>query len=149
MSEDQLQSVDRSPPDIFSRIARYIPRSIFGNKVGPIVPLIYVWGEPITSEPRNLVRISNRDVNAAKRSLEGCNEAPLELSLDFLWTKYNYELFDLIEPKIENIEVLEIRCSDLRWEVSETFQRYFRSTPNLRSELLCQNRHPFGLFRAE
>jgi hypothetical protein len=130
-----LQSVNRLPPEILSRIARHVPDAD-ERDARSIIPITHVcryWRKSIISTPENWTSIYSGSFGLAKLSLQRCKAAPLKLLLDTRKVKRNPRFSDLIKPYIQNTETLRLSHISTVEELEQTLQKFPRSIPSLRS----------------
>jgi len=133
-----LQPVNRLPPEILSRIARYsLDEDV--RDARSIVPLTHVcryWRESITSAPENWTRISDDRIELAKLSLKRAKAARLDVTIDI--HRFGAESFGLITDHAKNIDTLRVHNLSGREELTAAVPNFPQSTPNLQSlTLLC------------
>jgi len=128
-----LQPVNRLPPEILSRVARYVPDKC-ARDTKSIIPLTHVcryWRESIVSTPEVWTLISSRSKSLTASSLERSKAAPLEIDLDLRIR--DRELFDLLVPRIQNTRTLILHNFSSTEELKRALPNFPRSTPNLQS----------------
>ena len=152
-----LQSVNRLPPEILSRIARGVPDNC-AQDARPIIPLTHVcryWRESIVSAPENWTLISSRSKALTALSLERSKEAPLRMYLDMEQVRKTPGFVRLIDPCVHNAEALEFVNLVTIDDIKRTLSDFPRTTPNLQLLDLSLRRvspdwdstvDPFGLF---
>ena len=132
-----LRPVNKMPPEILSRIARYVPDEYaVGTK--QIIPLTHVcryWRESIVSALEHWTRITCcQTTHLTALSLMRSKAAPLQLSLRTAAIRRRGPGFcDLIRPYIQNIETLLFDDLGQIEDLTRTLPNFPRSTPNLRS----------------
>ena len=132
------QSVNRLPPEVLSRIIRYIPRE-GDTDARSIVALTHVcqyWRELITSTPQNWTLISSRSMGLATLSLryaEATHSPALELRLriDQLGRKSKFP--KLINSQTQKIKTLHFVGLSRIEDLTQTLPNFPQSAPNLLS----------------
>ena len=135
-----LRPVNRLPPEILSRIARFMDRD--ATDARPMIPLTHVCRylrESIVSTPGNWTLISSGRVRLSKLSLERCRAAPLKLQLSIPQLEKNPRFTALIAPYIQNTESLDICSISTIRELAQALQYFPQSMPNLRTLLLSSD----------
>ena len=139
-----LQPVNRLPPEIISRIVRYVPDNIPAD-TSQIIPLTHVcryWRELIVSTPEHWTSISaesSRDLAAL--SLERAKTAPLEI---YLSASHMREVgwLHLLRPNIRETRSLCVVGLQSAREVTTAFRNFPLSTPNLQSLKIVKSGNP-------
>ena len=141
-----LQPVNRLPPEILSRVARYVPDKS-ARDTRSIIPLTHVcryWRESIVSTPEVWTLISSRSKSSVTTlSLERSKAAPLEI--DFNLRIRDREFLDLLVPRIQNTRTLTLHNFSSIEELNRALPNFPQSTPNLQSLTL----HPVSNKRGE
>lgn len=131
-----LRPVNWLPPEVLSRVARFVPCAD-ASDARSIIPLTHVcryWRGPIISAPEHWALISSSSpIGLTKLSLERCKAASLELRLEMPEVRRNSGFSDLILPHIQNTETLRLDRVSTFEELKRILQSFPRSTSNLRS----------------
>ena len=139
-----LQPVNRLPPEILCRIARYVPdKNARDTKL--IIPLTHVcryWRESIVSTPEVWTLISSGSKSLMALSLERSKAAPLEIDLNLRLR--DRESLDLLAPRIQNTRSLSLHSFSSIEELTRVLPNFPRSTPNLQSLTLRPVWHTRG-----
>ena len=129
------QPVNRLPPEILSRVARYV-LPWYARDASAMFRLTRVcryWRESIVSTPENWTLISSSFGNVAALSLERAKAAPLEIWLSMDSMKKFLRLPDIIIPHFQKAITLVVDSISTSREFTTMFPKFPQSAPNLRS----------------
>ena len=137
------QPVNRFPPEILSRIIRYVTHED-GTDALLTISLTRVcryWREFIISTPRNWTSISNRYKNLAELSLQRAKAAPLKIDLDMYQFRWKSKFSRLINPYVQNIKTIHFSGFEKVKDLKQSLPNFPQSVPNLQSLTLAKYKH--------
>jgi len=131
-----LRPVNKLPPEILSRTARYLldEEDEDALRVVPLTHVCRYWRESIISSPEHWTLISSRDDGLAAASLERAKAAPLKICLDMEAIEDHRRLWhNIIKPSFKNAETLVVSLIPTPEDFTEMFPNFPKSMPNLRT----------------
>ena len=138
---NMVQPANRLPPELISRIARYIlldENSVDAESVIPLTHVCRHWRGSIVSTPNNWSLISNNRTELTALSLERAKAARLDINIDMRQSRVDSGSFGLLTPHIRNIDTLRVYDLPGIEELTRALPNFPQSTPNLRSLTLLR-----------
>jgi hypothetical protein len=129
-----LQPVNRLPPEILSRIVRYVPNycALDASSMVPLTHVCRYWREVVISTPCHWTLISSKSRSFAAASLERAKSALLKITLDPSPFRRDHPLSGLLIPYIQNTKILNVgRLSAV--ELKKVLPNFPQSMPNLQT----------------